>query len=400
MSPKPNKQASGKKTVRVLVAIGTCYRGNTEAASIFSASVTKAAAAASAMLTEEGVHLEVELVAQQTSQSKITARNVVSALNASSLLILDISAGDSAVELYQAGYCEAAKIPHIITIRRERVESIRNTDFYDDPLYYEDDANLSVTLPYRLVEKVHEVLAGQRISPMDRNLIWFPQETGAIHIVASKSTDNLYSSNPNHRNHVYLEQFSDKDTVLELMVFLSRNYSSRVHKYTSDEFPGKQLLRDNLVVIGGPGIDDVLPGNPICREFNRTIRSAIKYAEDGESLNLESGDSIQVIRPEYHDGLLLIDYGYFARFPNPFDPSASVIMVHGLHTSGVLGAALAFSDLPQAAENFRTVRGKFAGFSRNVVSFEALFQVKRVAGNVQVPKINEEWVFPLQTNAF
>lgn len=384
-----------RKTVKVLVAIGSYYRGNSVGIELFTDAIKRAAGSAATVLESEGVHLDVETVIQQTSQNRVTAKNVVSALNASSLMILDISDGDSAPELFQIGYCEAANIPHIVTVRKESEKSSTNASFFDDPFFYEDEAELSVTLSGHLVQKVREVLQTQRISPQDRNLIWFPHSTESIHVVASKSTDDLYSADSDHRNHVYLEQFSDKDTVLELMVFLSRNYNSRIHKYTSEEFPEKQLLRDNLVVIGGPGIDEILPGNPVCREFNLTFQSSIKYAADGESLEVFKDGSKQVLAPKYSNGLLMMDYGYFARFPNPFDLSASVVMIHGLHTSGVLGAALAFSDHTQASENFRTLRAKLASLSKDVVSFEALFEVKRVGGTVQVPEIIEEWIFPL-----
>jgi hypothetical protein len=218
-----------------------------------------------------------------------------------------------------------------------------------------------------------------------------------IHLVASLSPDNLYSANPKHPNFVYLEQFSDKDSVLELMVYLSRNYRARVHKYTSDDFPRRQLLRSDLVVLGGPGVTGINDGNPICREMTHRVSSRIRYANDGESVILADPDGSEtVLEPTYsRDGDLLRDFGYFARFPNPFNPEASVVMVNGLHTAGVLGAARVLSDQGHAARNYRVLRTWLSDRTAPH-AFETVFDVETMAGDVLVPRLEPGRIFALE----
>lgn len=385
-----------RSQLKISVVVGSYFVGDISENDFYYKSIRQAVESSSDILKSEGIDVEIDLIMQDTISHRLTSRNVAAALDASSLLILDLSEGAVQPALYQIGYCDAAGIPHLILQRRESRQDSTQIDFFDNAIVYEDEAELSETLGGHLAVKVKEVLEGQRISPYDREYVWFPKRTEAVHVVASRSTDNLYSADPNHRNHVYLEQFSDKDSVLELMVFLSRNYDARIHKYTSEEFPEKQLLRDNLVVVGGPGIDDVLPGNPICRELTSKIRSRVSYAKDGESLTLQTRDGLQSKRSTYEDDVLLVDYGYFSRFPNPFEPTATVVMVHGLHTAGVLGACLAFCDHPHAAANFHTLRRALPGPPVNSVAFEALLEVERVGGSVVVPKLREDWIFSLE----
>ena len=71
------------------------------------------------------------------------------------------------------------------------------------------------------------------------------------------------------------------------------------------------------------------------------------------------------------------------------------MLVHGLHTAGVLGACLAFSDHPLAASNFRTLRGINSVNPSKPIAFEALIEVEKIGGTVVIPTLRPEWTFPL-----
>lgn len=85
------------------------------------------------------------------------------------------------------------------------------------------------------------------------------------------------------------------------------------------------------------------------------------------------------------------DYGYFARFPNPLNESAAVILVNGIHTAGVLGAARAFADRREALRNFHSVFNSGA----SPRSFECHFEVSVLHGDVRVPTISPNNIYPL-----
>jgi hypothetical protein len=89
------------------------------------------------------------------------------------------------------------------------------------------------------------------------------------------------------------------------------------------------------------------------------------------------------------------DYGYFARFPNPFNPKSSVILIHGIHTFGVWGAAKAFSDHPSAQENIKKLMDKLKIDDIKQASFECFFSVDVLQQSVVCPSIDVDNILPL-----
>jgi hypothetical protein len=298
--------------------------------------------------------------------------------------------------MYELGYLDACAIPVVLIVSRRSNTAVPVDVRGRYVVEYEEMSDLDSRLPPLLVKCVEASLRRSKMLPGDRDLAWFPSSVHELHLVGALSPDNLYSADPAHRNFVYVERFSDKDALLELMVLLSRLYSARIHKYTSGDFPKFQLLIADLVVLGGPGVTGINDGNSICREMFSRVKSRIRYSDDGESVEVAGKDGPIQLKPTYgEDGILQRDFGYFARFPNPFAPDATVVMINGLHTAGGLGAARAFSDLPQASENFRIVRSALAAESPSLAAFETIFEVETMAGGVLVPRISPEFVFAL-----
>ena len=83
------------------------------------------------------------------------------------------------------------------------------------------------------------------------------------------------------------------------------------------------------------------------------------------------------------------DIGYFARFPNPLNGESTVVLVNGIHTTGVLGAARAFSERREALPNFDTVLRMGASSA----GFECYFKVPVLSGDVRVPSVGIDQVF-------
>ena len=73
-----------------------------------------------------------------------------------------------------------------------------------------------------------------------------------------------------------------------------------------------------------------------------------------------------------------------------------MILIHGIHTFGVLGAAKAFSDHPSAQGNIRAVMKKLQLDDIRQASFECFFPVTVLQQTVVCPDINEDWIFPLK----
>jgi hypothetical protein len=224
--------------------------------------------------------------------------------------------------------------------------------------------------------------------------IWFPPDARIIHAVAPPEQEKSEYASPASKNYIFLNNLGDIDSVLEVTNFLNRNYRGiPIRIYASDTF--NNHLEDNLVVIGGPGVPDESDedGNSLSARMTAEMDTRIGYefGQDDEFL-VYKGQQFSAI---YRGGKVLKDYGYFARFPNPFNPKNSVILIHGIHTFGVLGAAKAFSDHPSAQGNIRKVMDKLKLDDIKQASFECFFEVNVHQQNVLCPSVSEEYILAL-----
>lgn len=149
-------------------------------------------------------------------------------------------------------------------------------------------------------------------------------------------------------------------------------------------------MEGNFVVIGGPG-DEEGDGNRICTIFMDRMDVKITYDEDCENLLYEK----KKFKATKAKNKTTQDYGYYARFPNPFNPSSTIILINGIHTFGVLGASKVFSDHPSAQGNIRKVLRKLKLDNIKQASFECFFPVDVFQQTVVCPDIDEKYILPL-----
>ncbi len=231
--------------------------------------------------------------------------------------------------------------------------------------------------------------------------LWFPRNTATIWVVCPQCHQPGEFAERSSPDYTYLDNLGDTDALLEIMVFLSRYYPKTIiEKFSSDDLPTGHT-KNNIVVVGGPGsCEDI--SNRVCLEMMTAINSRVSYTEDCEKMavSLMGNDPLELqaalrsdisdqTSPDYFN--MRRDYGYFARFPNPLNEAAIVILASGIHTAGVLGAARAFADSPEALRNYHSV------FSSDVTpkSFECHFEVSVLNGNVRVPDISREHIYSL-----
>ena len=227
---------------------------------------------------------------------------------------------------------------------------------------------------------------------------WFPRETSTIWVVCPQDHYPSEYADRSSPDYTYLDNLGDQDALLELMVFLSRHYpSATIQHFSSGDLPAGHTS-GNLVVLGGPGSTSDI-GNSVCKEMMEAIRSRVSYSDDCEQMTVETGkDAPLELRAEYRDGAggdaagqprIREGVGYFARFPNPLNEVSTVVLVNGIHTRGVLGAARAFSERREALSNFDTVLRMGASSA----GFECYFKVPVLSGDVRVPSVGIDQVF-------
>jgi len=238
--------------------------------------------------------------------------------------------------------------------------------------------------------RIHEELVYQ---------FWFPRETSTIWVVCPQIHEKSEFANRSSPDYTYLDNLGDTDALLEIMGFLSQYYpNATIECFSSEDLP-EGHTSSNLVVIGGPGSAEI--SNEICREMMSAMRSHVAYSSDCEQMTVTraTGETIE-LRTAYptagqsvgHQRPLGLrtDWGYFARFKNPLNENATVVLTNGIHTAGVLGAARAFSERREALRNFH------AALSSGVrTSFECYFEVPVLNGQVKVPVVDPLNIFTL-----
>lgn len=231
--------------------------------------------------------------------------------------------------------------------------------------------------------------------------VWFPEDTTSIWVVCPQIPDPGEYAGVDSPDYTYLDNFGDTDALLEVLAFLSRLYPRAViERFTCGDLP-RDHTKGNLVVIGGPGSPGDI-ANVLCKEMMDLTKSRVAYSDDCDTMLVGSGDTSQAafratIELAGASGVkdssytLRMDHGYFARFPNPLDSDTSVVLVNGLHTGGVSGAAKAFGDGQESLRNFDTLYSS----SVNPRAFESHFEVTFLRGVALVPAIAQGQIYPL-----
>jgi len=316
---------------------------------------------------------------------------IESKIRSSHLGIVDITENKANI-FFEYGLLYGLDIPVLLIKTAESMNSFPiPADIKDRlPIVYEDFEKLIDAVVNNLADTFKKILHNDSLANIYLNKIWFPNDVKTIHVVTStESEKRIQFSEPESDNYMLLESLGDKDSLLSVVTFLNRQYRGiNTPLYAADSFSGS--LEDNIVVIGGPGDDDG-DGNPICQIFSDKMQVKINYSEDCEKMLYKGHEYIA----EKKGNKTVKDWGYFARFPNPINPRTSIILVHGIHTFGVLGAAKAFSDHPSAQVNIRKVMRKLNIDDIKQASFECFFHVDVLQKSVVCPEIDEDHILPL-----
>jgi hypothetical protein len=317
-------------------------------------------------------------------------KQIRQSIQKSHFAIVDITENKPNI-FYEYGLMKGLNVPALLIKTKE------SFDTFDLPADIKDEIAVSYSsfeeLISKSVEKIvvlfKQLLNSEALYNVHLNKIWFNNNPQTIHVVTSAESEKREFASPESDNYMFLENLGDKDSLLEVMTFLTRNYRNvRLPMYAADEF--KNQFEDNIVIIGGPGDEDG-DGNSLCKLMMEKINSKISYSDDCEVLQHDGNEH----RAKKINNKTSLDYGYFARFPNPFNSRSSVILMHGIHTFGVLGATKAFSDHPLAQDNIKTVLEKLKLDDIKQASFECFFKVDVLPHSVVCPKVSIDKIIPL-----
>lgn len=221
--------------------------------------------------------------------------------------------------------------------------------------------------------------------------IWdFGEENPSIvNIVAADTRRRQDLPDKTFPDYVFMEFLGDKDSVVEVTTQIARLYpDASIARYSSSDFP-QQSYSTPIVSVGGPCGEEGIGGNKLTEEITNFWKMPISYTEDVESLVVEK----KKYKSEYDEkGNLKVDYGVIARVPNPWHPQKRILIFHGIHTSGVLGATLAMTNSVMGQMNAELIC-KICGVDPLFFSW---CKVSVITGTALAPKMEQKNITPLK----
>jgi class 3 adenylate cyclase len=131
----------------------------------------------------------------------------------------------------------------------------------------------------------------------------------------------------------YAVHSGDKDAVVLVACCLARVGKIDAAKFlTSSEF-SEHFYRSNVICVGGPDF------NSVCERFLAECPSRLTFQYLRKNCKLydgRTGYSWNVVRRR---GKVIKDVGFFAKLRNPYNDRSEIILLCGIETYGVLGAA-------------------------------------------------------------
>lgn len=357
----------------------------------FRDNIKKLITKAGNIVKKEHQDFDIKIVFDFNDFKESLPQQVESNIRNSHLAIVDITENKANI-FYEYGLLYGLNIP-ILPIKAELslAEFPLPSDVKNQLIItYKNFEELMKTCVERLADELRRLLHYDSLANIYLNKIWFSSDVGNINVVTSTEGEKREKfASPTSDNYMLLESLGDKDSLLEVMCFLNRNYrNTNLCMYPADCYTNN--MEGNFVVIGGPG-DEEGDGNKICKDFMDRMNVKVSYSDDCEKLLF--------VRKKFTatkvKNKTIRDYGYYARFPNPFNPNSTVVLIHGIHTFGVLGAAKAFSDHPSAQGNIRKVLKKLKLDNIKQASFECFFPVDVFQQTVVCPEIEENYILPL-----
>lgn len=301
--------------------------------------------------------------------------------------------------MYEIGYAMSLGLP--ILVIRQQCDTPLPSDLKDILVASYTEVE---QLPDLLYGPLAQIVSKRTFSFGARNVdgdmrisrTWFAPDTTEIHIICSPEPERSRFASQSDPNYLFIDNLEDRDALLEVSTFLSRQYpKANLIRHSSDRLP-PDALSGNLVVLGGPGFTKD-EGNSVTRRMLAALDSTVKYSSDNDAIMI--GSSGELLCELNTDNSVNKDYGSLLAAANPFNPIARVILCHGVYTYGTLGAVLALSDNPMAIKNHLlldelNVFDESAGAN----SFEAVFKVNVIVnGKISPPIIDPRLVRRLGT---
>ena len=234
----------------------------------------------------------------------------------------------------------------------------------------------------------------------DRNPrdIWGFEDFDDVMVACTELDDPEKLQHPEPWEFIYLSKYGDLDALFEVETTVHELYpNAHVEHRTGNEIlraRASAAYSGHLVIVGGPDY------NALAKHFENAC--PIEYSPAGPDNNIAlrvkaTAETLTPLRPEGEENHV-VDYGFFAKFPNPYSPEKKLVMIGGAHTYGVFGAVRAFSFSrriadPVARQNCRDVVRELGPNP----DFLAILEVHGIGSSIPTPKVERGRLWPIRS---
>lgn len=222
--------------------------------------------------------------------------------------------------------------------------------------------------------------------------LWGFSEYDSVLVICSELDEPEKKQHPEPNEYIYLSKYGDVDSLVEVLVTLHKIFPELNVTFRSANEVGaiQEKYTDNLILIGGPDY------NKITQYFQEF--SPYEYLQGRNEYDIRIGrkgkGDVFIPKINEEEGLKkIVDYGFFIKRRNPYDPKKKLIMVGGSHTYGVFGAIKAFSWYESRKDDlaFQNCKDVVESLGHDP-NFSALFEVHGLESSVLTPKLNKDFL--------
>lgn len=191
------------------------------------------------IVNEEHQDFDINIVFDFADFKETLPQQVETNIRNSHLAIVDITENKPNI-FYEYGLLYGLNIP-VILIKAEK--SLKKFPLPSDiknqlVLVYKNFDELIATCMGNLADEFRRLLHFDSLANIYLNKIWFPSDVGSIHVITSTEAEKRDKfALPTSDNYMLLESLGDKDSLLEVMAFLNRNYRrANSSMYAADNY--------------------------------------------------------------------------------------------------------------------------------------------------------------------
>lgn len=190
----------------------------------------------------------------------------------------------------------------------------------------------------------------------DHGSLWRFPDTSGISIVCSDAPEATQPSyaNPDHLNYSRYARYADLDSLIEVYGQVRVDNRESIIRILPPESLEHDFALNHIVLIGGAAVGAAYFAQDIPLPKPEPTPDGATHV-----FTCKVGDETREFKSLRDDGTLVRDVGLIARGPHPITEGRTVIVLSGITSRGVYGAALCFIDSHVKRANEQYLKDRF-----------------------------------------